>query len=715
MVSKTWKLSFGDVTLKDTALNVSSNTNMKGIEKNYKDLVARLDKKSYNALKDSVEKAKSRDVAADPATTAQLLVFFNKVADVEGVKSVEGAATSTVATAKAVKSAYEEPAAKTYDRSGEAGKSKYKVSIVEALDFKTEYDGKITESAVNGTVSVLNGGNKNRIWDIDLKLAGGDKADLPKEIHIPELDPGEEWKQEYKIKIGKDDTPLLKVVEELDTFPDTAQKSQVFVYDKDSKGQVAQIVLTAENTGEVKLSEVTIKKAIPSDFNDVDIVKTDGGRAKRDGNEIVWIIEELEGGKKASMELKVKVITNEKKAFKSGEVSAKYFVAAGTYSGLKPEFVDGWSDQIHFVDRDERDEEPDVWDCTFEFKNRSEFPMRLERYNFVFGDENTETKVIDEELSDVLVQAGDTWKAKPWDLKSEDEPTFSENIFFSVIADTDSRLSMSQVLAPIELRTLALEGKKTFSQSRIASYRESTIDATILVITQGKAPIDRIRIEDRIPANFKNPLKENMKIAIEDKAIPTDDFDFTFEPAGEDLSHERKMIIEIKDVLENIGELDDETKINITYPLVAYKPPRDTSYTAPILFQGFIKPAGVIEWAFTPDPITVTHERRRTHVGKSIAPGGAKGDYDIVLIYLNKGDAPKTDVKIADFVPAGFSVTSAAKVKDVQPEKAGQKDGTMLTWTFKEVAANEEIEIKYSIHGEGDEYSLKDVEAKAFK
>jgi hypothetical protein len=356
-----------------------------------------------------------------------------------------------------------------------------------------------------------------------------------------------------------------------------------------------------------------------------------------------------------------------------------------------------------------------VWDCTFEFRNRSEFPMKLEHYNFVFGDENTETKVVDEALEDVILPAGDTWKAKPWDLKSEDEPTFSENILYSVIADTESRLSMGQTLMPIELRILALDGKKTFSKSRVASYRESTIDATIEVITQGKAPIDRIRMEDRIPANFKNPLKENMKIVIEDKEIPADDFNFSFEPAGDDLNTERKMIIEIKDVLENIGELDDETTIKITYPLVAYKPPKDTSYTAPILFQGFIKPAGVIEWAFTPDPIVVAHERRRTHVGKSIAPGAAKGNYDIVLIYQNKGDAAKSDINISDFVPTGFIVLSTSKAKDVEPEREGQKDGTMLTWSFKEVAPNEEIEIKYSIHGEGDEYTLKNVEAKAFK
>ncbi|NMC06124.1 MAG: hypothetical protein GYA24_12990, partial [Candidatus Lokiarchaeota archaeon] len=248
MATKRWNLSFGTVELKGNALNVSANTNMKGIEKNYKDLVATLDKKSNNTLKEAVEKAKGRDVGIDASTAAALLVFFSKVADMEGMKSTDQA----VAPADASRSAAatrEEPATRRQDE----GKSKYKLSIAEALDFKTEYDGKIADATVNGVVSVVNGGSKNRIWDIDLRFGGGEKADLPKEIHIPELDPGEEWKHEYKIKIGKEDAPLLKIVESIDTFPDTAQKSQVFVYDKDSRGQVAQFIITAENTGEAKL------------------------------------------------------------------------------------------------------------------------------------------------------------------------------------------------------------------------------------------------------------------------------------------------------------------------------------------------------------------------------------------------------------------------------------------------------------------------------
>nr|MDO8112664.1 hypothetical protein [Candidatus Sigynarchaeota archaeon] len=718
MASKKWKFSFGDVELKDNALNVNANTNMKGIEKNYKDFVAVLDKKSQNVLKDAVEKSKGKEVPIEPLWQKGFSVLFEKVAEVEGVKGVVSgaAAVPAVAPAKKEKSTYEEPASKTYEKTGEPGKSKYKVQIVEALDFKADHDGNITESTVNGTITVANGGEKNRIWDIDLKLAGGEKADVPKEIHIPELDPKEEWKSEYKIKLGGEDKPLLKITEEIDTFPDTKQKSQVFIYDKASKGQVAQIFVIAENTGDVKLSEIVISKAIPPDFNDVDIGSADVGRAKRDGDAIVWTIDELEGGKKATLELKIKVITNEKKSFKSGEIKAKYFVEGGTYSGLKPTFIDGWSDHIHFVDRDERDEEPDMWDCVFEFRNRSEFPMKLERYTFVFGDENTETMTVDQALQDIIVPAGGEWKAKPWDLKSEDEPTFSENVIYSVIAEAEAKLSMSQTVAPIELRVLALEGKKTFSATRVASYRETTIDVAIDVVTMGKAPIDTIHMEDVIPTSFKNPVKENMKIMIEEKEIPSDDFKFSFEPAGENTGVERKMLIDIKDMLENIGELDDETTISVKYPLVAFKPPRDAKYDAPVLFQAYTKPAGSpIEAYIKPETITVEHMRRRTHVGKAIMPGANKGDYNIVLIYKNKGDAPKSDIKIADFVPTGFGVTKAETVKDVKPEQAKDKDGTKLIWTFKEIAANEEVEIKYSIHGEGDEYSLKNVEAKAFK
>jgi len=237
------------------------------------------------------------------------------------------------------------------------------------------------------------------------------------------------------------------------------------------------------------------------------------------------------------------------------------------------------------------------------------------------------------------------------------------------------------------------------------------------VVTRGKTPIDTIQVEDVIPPSFKNPVKEGLKIFILDKEIPADDISLRFDPEGDDMINaERKMIVNVKDILENIGELEDESTISVKYPLIAFKPPKEATYDAPVLFQAYTKPAGApIEAFIKPETITVEHLRRRTTVGKSIQPGATKSDFDIVLIYKNKGDSAKSDITISDFVPKDFTITKLEKVKDIDAKQVKDKTGIKLTWTFKEIAANEEIEIMYSIHGEGDAYSLKDVETKAFR
>ncbi len=544
-------------------------------------------------------------------------------------------------------------------------------------------------------------------------FSGGEGVDIDKQIHIPELDPKDEWKQEYTMKVSKDDKPPLVITEDIDAFPDTeGMSSTVFIYDENSTGQKAEINIVAENTSQDKISGIQIRKKIPKEFESVSVTSKSDGDTDRDGDEIVWKIPALDPGAKATMDISFKVFTNEKKVFSSGEIVANYVLESGTFSGLKPEFADGWSDQIHFVDRDERDEEPDKWDCQFIFNNRSEFPMRLERYTFVFGDENTETLRIDEELADIIVEPDKEWESKPWEIDSQDEPTFSENVVYSIVPDVQERLSMSQAIAAIELRVLAIEGKKTFSVYEIPSYRETSLDTTITVVTRGKSPIDVIHIEDHIPPNFKNPVKKQFKILIEEKEIPSDDFSFSFEPAGDDISVERVLNVELKDVLENIGELDDETTISITYPLIASKPPRDAKYDAPVLFQAYTKPVGApIEAHIPVDPISVVHQRRRTRIGKAIAPGKEKGDFEVVLLYKNKGDGAKKDVPINDFVPTGFDI----KGSSMDYKETSQKGGSLLTWVIPEVGPDQEIEITYSIHGTGDAYSLKNIEAKAFK
>jgi len=593
------------------------------------------------------------------------------------------------------------------------GESKYVVKIIETVDFDQTYDGEIVDSNVKGEIIVKNEGEKDRIWDIDIELSGGDNTDLKeKKFHIPELDPQEDWNLEYNIDITADVDPPLKISEEIDTFTDTDEDSHSFILDEDSTGQNVKIAIKVENTRDSSISEIEITKEVPDDFKDVKIVSRGIGDATFEDGVITWTIDKIDGYATTELEFSTTVYPTEIKSISSGEIKIKYMLESGTYSELSPDFIDGLSEEIHFIDRDERDEEPDVWDCQLELRNQSEFPMKLQKYEFVFGDENTEFDTISAE-PDVIIGPGSKWASEPWDIDSEDEPTFSEKFLYTVQPKVETNLSMSATIQPIDLIVLAIEGTKIFSENEIRSYRSTTLDVTIDVKTRGKAPIDVVHMEDTIPADFKNPEKEEMEILIEKKAIPEDDFSFTFDPDDtDDIDLERKMHIEIKDILENIGELDDETSIVVKYPLNAVKPARDAEYGAPVLFQAYTKPIGpVIETYIEPEPISVVHTRRRTRIGKSVRPGASKGVYDIYLLIGNRGDAPKTNVPISDFVPSGFKLIES----DTEYEEESIEDGTKLTWVIEEIPPDEEVEINYTIEGEGEEYSLKNIEAKAFK
>ncbi|NMC05187.1 MAG: hypothetical protein GYA24_08250, partial [Candidatus Lokiarchaeota archaeon] len=199
---KKWRFKFAEVDIYERKIVVSSFVDYKQLEKEYKNQVGKASNEIKAILPGLFEKKRMKETDVNSSQQKALVDFFNSIAKVDGVQVVE---EKEPEPEPEVVPKRQEAAPR---RDAGTGKSKYKLSIAEALDFKTEYDGKIADATVNGVVSVVNGGSKNRIWDIDLRFGGGEKADLPKEIHIPELDPGEEWKHEYKIKIGKEDAPL---------------------------------------------------------------------------------------------------------------------------------------------------------------------------------------------------------------------------------------------------------------------------------------------------------------------------------------------------------------------------------------------------------------------------------------------------------------------------------------------------------------------------
>ncbi len=677
MADKEWTLDFADVELEDNTFTVNSHIDFKDLEKYYKDLMKGLSKDSVNILKDLFAKKRSKEEKVkDKSIKNELIGFFDKIA--------------------AREDAY------TDKDMGDDIENKFDIRIEEQIDIKLKNDGEVNESSISGTILVVNKGTRNRIWDIDLLFSDTENTDLKeKKFHILDLDPQEEWPLDYKVDAKEIEAPL-KIIEDIDVTPDKEEKSRTFVLDQEHEPLFA---ITVENTSESVISNIEVIKTTPEIFRDTKIKSEGVGKADKKSEEILWKIDELEVGQSTTLEFTTKITPDGSEPINSGQIVVNYSLPASTYSGIDVEHVDGYSDNIYYVDRDERDEEPDVWDCKFIFKNKSEFPLKLLDVDLRAGDFNTEEKVVDlgPELDpDVIVSPGGEWISKSWEIKSEDVPVFGRNVEFTVVGDVINSLSATVTIEPALMSVLTLTGTKEFSQTEIQSYRETELEALTTVTTSGRAPVDKFHIEDEIPRHFEVPDTEQVKITVNGKELDSGRMTFSFDPS-EDPESQRKMIIEVEEVLDQVGVLEDESTIKIEYPIKAVNPVEGEEVQAGILFQAITQDGSEIELLIESpkEEIVVVHIRRRTTEGRVIQQGSTKGQYTVILIHKNRGDAPEVKKVFEELIPDNFKLVSA------NPD--AKESGNKLTWTFDSIEPDQESEIEFTIEGSGD-YRARDAQ-----
>jgi len=678
MADKEWNLNVGKVEIDEDKLTCEASESFKNVfQKKYKTITeAKLGKEAEKIIKKVWDKGKRKTEKINYLIKDEILDFFDAIQEAESTTYTE---------------------MKEYRDTGDDTRNLFDIRIDETLEITQKKD-EIVESKVAGKLSVLNGGNKNRIWDIDLLLGDISKYDLNEKYHILDLDPQEEWVQDYEIEADKVKAPL-EIKEEIDVLPDTEEKSHTLILDKEHN---PVFTIEVSNTSEASVSNIELVKLIANEFDNVRINEDGLGKVEKGSGELTWKIDELGAGQSTTLEFTANITPSGEQELSSGKIEVNYVIPGDTFTGIKVEYVDGYSDNIYYIDRDERDAEPDVWDCKFIFKNRSEYPLKIIDVDLKTGDYNTETKVVDlgPQLDpDVILNPGEEWESEQWVVESEDIPTFGKNVQFSVVGDIINQASAVVVLEPFIIPVLTLSGTKEFDTTEIASFREAELNATITINTSGKAPIDQFHIEDTIPRHFAVP--EAIAIKVEQKEVDLSDITITYEPS-EDIDEDRKMLIDVVEVLDHIGELDDETTIIIDYPLKAVKPAKDTTYAAPVLFQAITQEGSIIETYIEPEiSISVSHSRRRYSDGRVIAQGDTKGQYIISVVHKNRGDIAETNKVFEELIPANFNLMS------MEPE--AEQDGSTLTWTVPNIDPDEEVTLQYTIEGTGD-YKARDAQ-----
>ena len=97
---------------------------------------------------------------------------------------------------------------------------------------------------------------------------------------------------------------------------------------------------------------------------------------------------------------------------------------------------------------------------------------------------------------------------------------------------------------------------------------------------------------------------------------------------------------------------------------------------------------------------------RKARLGKSVTATG-NGSYQITLIYENRSSEPRQNVRLEEFVPPGFAISTRETC-----EVHETPDGSRLAWTFDTVDAGKTREITFTLSGHG---SLKHPASKAFR
>jgi len=377
---------------------------------------------------------------------------------------------------------------------------------------------------------------------------------------------------------------------------------------------------------------------------------------------------------------------------------------SGTFSGLDIESADGFSKNVFTIDKDERDAEPDHWDCKFVFHNKSEFPMLLEHIDLMSGDVNTEEKV--QRFEPQLIVAPNTkWDSESWMVHSEDVPTFGKRVLFTVLPDIKKTLSASLSMLPINLYVLSFVGEKTYDTKEMPSFRVIPVKAVSEVWSEGPVDIESLVIEDKVPADFRPPKRDAIKLIINDKEIDPSKYTIEIGPSvdydAKSYPDEHTITVKMKDMQE-IVEPGSEVDLKLEYEMTAISCKPNTEYAGPCTFKAYTIPRGP-EIELKPDdiittPIKVIHVRRKETVSKLVVPASNDAEYEISLMFKNRGNNTLTEKVIVDQIPPNFEIVS------MQPKGKTESldEGTKVTWVFKSVEPDNEIEAKYVIKGTGD-------------
>lgn len=567
---------------------------------------------------------------------------------------------------------------------------------------KTLLDGQLNQKEIkgNGKILIKNPSQKSRLWNLGCDLKEIVNTTISsRELDVGILNPTQEHKSEYEVQNLKE--PSLKVVDIFDTTTSISDKvNNSFLFETENKCKL-KLVLT--NPLDIPISNIKVKREIPSFFQEIEILNPNIGVAgiieESELRFLSWDIVSLDGQQKAELELTCTVNLKDSDVKALGTLDVTYLINNYKLTMLNPE-VRGLTDSMSGIDRDEGSQ-PGMWDCSVEFINESEFQVRIENVK-VLQKITTGTENVVSQAPNRLLNPEQSWDYD-FQVESKDVPELSSSIEFTtlfvVLTRVVGEINKESTVYPV----LRANVNKSINPPEVDAYANTDMVIENTIVNNGTSIIGAINILDEIPQDFVPPLINQVKVTLGNIDISSrTDFTKKLELAPNDQSPDSKHQI-IIELFNLSSEFIQGAKLIVSYPLKARnpRPPTETLYKTPVNIE-INSPVEGNLFIKSPDmepEIKVKYVKRKLKTLKSIKPGTSEGEFSISLRIQNKGNVELENIIVKDKIPRGFNLTNI-NIDDYNVVKIGEE--SELQVKIAELKGNESLNLNYTCSGQGD-------------
>jgi uncharacterized repeat protein (TIGR01451 family) len=587
----------------------------------------------------------------------------------------------------------------------EATESAQGKKIIVNLDEKERIivnrDNSTKEISINGILSINNTSDSYRIYNTYLPVGNHGITDISEGRYpVGEIGPGKAWKKEY---VATTETPTLTLEELIDTNygEETTEPHRAFYVDKENP---TIFKISLKNTFAHEVSNIVLRKALPSDITDVESSAGSGEAEVNESDKMVtWNIESIQPNEEANLTLKGIVRPNNSEPIKCGSIEVAFKVEGASRSNLELD-LEALTKSLSGVNISET-ASAGKWLFEISFNNNTDLITVLNEFVITGGGEEIAKFMPNEEIP-----AGQSWNQNI-EYDSREVPELEKTIKFTVAHEVhkviDGTILREDDIVPVG----QISCTKEFDPPEIPAYETFELRAVLTAENAGSVEFDSVKFVDKLPKDFRPPSAHDVKSSIGNTNMESE---VEIEPQDDDHSREHTVTITVPNLLDKAGGLKPGDKLTVDYPLTAVgaRPPSETKYPAPLHVTAFCHPAGLGTDATTPPnaPEIVVKYVKRILTGATGFESVEAGEYEVTIQVNNKGEAALENVVVEHLIPPDFEfVEYSPKRLVMEEEEAG--DGKKVKFTIPRMNKGAGETITYRVKGKPDAH-YKQTEAK---